>query len=60
MKVFRNHLKAIKFVNDNFMAANRDSIIVKLWDNSIVKCSYNESVNSCVIIVVDKYNLLKD
>jgi hypothetical protein len=60
MKVFKNHLKAIRFIRDNFTKLNGDRIISKLWDQSIVECSYNEGSEYSVIIVVDKYNLLKD
>jgi len=60
MKIFKNHLKAVRFVYENFCGQNRENIIDKLYSQSIVKCSYNEVSENNIILVVDKYNLLKD
>ena len=58
MKTFKNHLKAVRFVYENFSGQNRDKIIDKLYSQSIVKCTYNIGSTNEVILVVDKYGLL--
>lgn len=58
MKTFKNHLKAVRFVYENFCGQNRDNIIDKLYSQSIVKCTYNAGSTNEVILVVDKYGLL--
>jgi len=59
MKTFKNHLKAVRFVYENFAGSNRDNIINKLYSQSIVKCKYNVDSEHDIILVVDKYGLLK-
>ncbi len=58
MKTFKNHLKAVRFVCENFTGINKDNIINKLFEQSIVKCSFNAGSEHNIILVVDKYNLL--
>jgi hypothetical protein len=58
MKTFKNHLKAVRFVYENFSGQNRDKIIDKLYSQSIVKCSYNAGSEHNIILVVDKYGIL--
>ena len=60
MHIFKNHLKAVRFVYKNFHGTNRDSIVEKLFSQSIVKCTYNKGSEGGVLLVVDKYNILKD
>jgi len=57
-KTFKNHLKAVRFVYENFCGTNRDKIIDKLYSQSIVKVAYNPGSEHNVILVVDKYGLL--
>lgn len=59
MIIVKNHLKAVRFVYENFCGQNRDNIIDKLYSQSIVKCQYNIGSKHDVIIVVDKFNILK-
>jgi len=58
MKTFKNHLKAVRFVHENFCGQNRDNIIDKLYSQSIVKCKFNLDSPHDIILVVDKYGLL--
>lgn len=58
MKTFKSHLKAVRFVYENFEGQNRDNVINELYKSSIVKCSYNPGSEHKIIIIVDKYGIL--
>lgn len=60
MKIFKNHLKSVRFAYENFTGENRDKIVNKLFNQSIVKCKFNPDSKTDIILIVDKYNILKD
>lgn len=59
MKIFKNHLKAARFICENFAGENnRNKLIEAIFSTSIVKCSYNVGSEYSIILIVDKYNLI--